>query len=146
MYKIENYKESVDADNVRIFHGREVRKASMNGKAANGGGECVLHLSFASKIPATETDPEGWTSAEMKDYNGWGHDSGRPGAKDHSSRLRDSEDTRKSSAEELLDCIIVFISILMKETHLSIQKTTRRMRDKVQTLKPVHWSITPEDM
>ena len=50
-----------------FFHGREVR----NVRGAAGGMNFVLHLS-------ADDDPEGWTQPERQDYNGWGHDSGRP--------------------------------------------------------------------
>merc|ERR1711988_342587 len=69
MAKIPSYAKSAAADNVNVFHGREVRSAS----SANGGQGCVLQLSLVN-----EGDAEGWTSAEIKDYNGWGHDSRRP--------------------------------------------------------------------
>ena len=61
------YEQSSTADNVAIFHGREVR----NVRGAAGGMNFVLHLS-------ADDDPEGWTQPERQDYNGWGHDSGRP--------------------------------------------------------------------
>ena len=65
---IPDYEKSSEADNIRIFQGREVRGSP----AANGGQGKVLHLSFAGG------DPEGWSDSELKDYDGWGHDSRRP--------------------------------------------------------------------
>eukprot|EP00418_Pyrodinium_bahamense_P008911 CAMPEP_0179103918 /NCGR_PEP_ID=MMETSP0796-20121207/48178_1 /TAXON_ID=73915 /ORGANISM="Pyrodinium bahamense, Strain pbaha01" /LENGTH=242 /DNA_ID=CAMNT_0020801845 /DNA_START=1 /DNA_END=729 /DNA_ORIENTATION=+ len=69
LFKIEGYAKSPDADNMCIFHGREVRQVP----TAAGGQECVLQLSLAN-----EADPEGWTEREIGDYNGWAHDSQRP--------------------------------------------------------------------
>ena len=39
----------------------------------DGGMGCVLHLTLANA-----GDPEGWTTNELKDYNGWEPDSARP--------------------------------------------------------------------
>ena len=64
-----NYKRSNKADNIAIFHGREVRQVP----TATGGMGCILQLSLANA-----GDPEGWTPAEIEDYNGWAHDSKRP--------------------------------------------------------------------
>ena len=66
---IPGYQQSSDADNVAIFHGREVRGV----RGAAGGMNFVLHLSDTD-----EEDPEGWSLEERRDYNGWRHDSGRP--------------------------------------------------------------------
>ena len=71
MMQIPDYAASNAADNVKIFHGREVRNAA----DAAGGQGCVLHLSMAGEEAG---DPEGWTQGEMQDYDGWGHDSSRP--------------------------------------------------------------------
>jgi hypothetical protein len=68
MHQIPNYVQDNAADNVRIFHGREIRKV----KDAAGGMGLVLQLSLANG-----KDPEGWTQAEIDGYDGWGHDSGR---------------------------------------------------------------------
>lgn len=68
MAKIPGYSKSEEADNIRIFHGREVRQVA---KAAGGMG-FVLHLSLAG-----QEDPEGWTQDELAGYDGWGHDSQR---------------------------------------------------------------------
>ena len=62
------YSQSAEADNVRVFHGREVRSVA----DAAGGMGMALHLSD------TDEDPEGWSAEERADYDGWGHDSGRP--------------------------------------------------------------------
>merc|ERR1712183_27320 len=67
MAQIPNYSRSADADNVRIFHGREVRKVP----DATGGMGFVLQLSHATD------DDEGWTPAEVAGYDGWAHDVGR---------------------------------------------------------------------
>lgn len=62
------YARASDADCVSFFHGREVRQV----EGAAGGMGMAMHLSD------TEDDPEGWSPQELADYNGWGHDSGRP--------------------------------------------------------------------
>eukprot|EP00933_Yihiella_yeosuensis_P040230 TRINITY_DN34483_c0_g1_i1.p1 TRINITY_DN34483_c0_g1~~TRINITY_DN34483_c0_g1_i1.p1 ORF type:complete len:184 (+),score=13.78 TRINITY_DN34483_c0_g1_i1:26-577(+) len=71
MRDVPGYSPSAAADNVSVFHGREVRDSP----SAKGGQGCVLHLSYAGE---GGEDGEAWTAAEIKDYNGWGHDSGRP--------------------------------------------------------------------
>lgn len=68
MHQISDYSQSAAADNIRIFHGREIRQVPH----ATGGMGFVLQLSHSD-----EDDPEGWTSEEVKGYDGWGHDSGR---------------------------------------------------------------------
>jgi hypothetical protein len=68
MHQVEGYQQSAMADNLGIFHGREIRKVPW----AAGGMGFVLHLSLAN-----EQDPEGWTPQEIAGYDGWGHDSGR---------------------------------------------------------------------
>ena len=68
MNQIPGYEKSAKADNVRTFHGREVR----NVKDAAGGMGFAIHLSMANS-----DDPEGWTSNEINDYDGWGHDINR---------------------------------------------------------------------
>lgn len=67
MSKIPGYRQSADADDVNVFYGREVRKYP---KAAGGKG-------FALQLVASKDDPEGWSTQEIEEYNGWGHDSGR---------------------------------------------------------------------
>ena len=67
MAQIPDYSQCNFADNTVIFHGREVRKAP----AAAGGMGMVLQLVSAKE------DPEGWSAEELREYNGWGHDSGR---------------------------------------------------------------------
>ena len=62
------YTRDALADNVQIFHGREVRQFG----AAAGGMGMAIHLSLANG-----KDPEGWTEGELAGYDGWGHDSGR---------------------------------------------------------------------
>ena len=62
------YARSASADNVRVFHGREVRDFP----TAAGGMGMAIHLSLAGS-----DDPEGWTPQEVAGYDGWGHDSGR---------------------------------------------------------------------
>mmetsp|Transcript_15094 Transcript_15094/g.34800 ORF Transcript_15094/g.34800 Transcript_15094/m.34800 type:complete len:260 (-) Transcript_15094:1559-2338(-) len=68
MHQVSDYSQSADADNIRIFHGREIRQVPY----ANGGMGFVLQLSHSD-----EDDAEGWTSEEVQGYDGWGHDSGR---------------------------------------------------------------------
>ena len=68
MHQLQGYEQTSDADNRRIFHGREIRQVP----SAAGGMGFVLQLSLAN-----EDDPEGWTTAEINGYDGWGHDSGR---------------------------------------------------------------------
>ena len=68
MFRIPNYSQSAEADNVAVFHGREVR----NVPDAAGGMGFVLHLSMANA-----NDPEGWSPSEIAEYNGWMHDTGR---------------------------------------------------------------------
>ena len=67
MAKIKGYSQDANADNVKIFHGREVRQVP----DAAGGMNFVLQLSHAGE------DPQGWTAPERAGYDGWGHDSGR---------------------------------------------------------------------
>eukprot|EP00966_Prymnesium_polylepis_P237535 5493850-Prymnesium_polylepis.1 len=68
MNKMAAYDRSAAADNVRLFHGREVRKVP----DAAGGMGFTIHLSLAGA-----DDPEGWTAEELAGYDGWGHDSQR---------------------------------------------------------------------
>ena len=68
MMQIPDYSQDAHADNVRVFHGREIRQVP----DATGGMGFVLQLSMADG-----SDPEGWTAAEVAGYDGWGHDSGR---------------------------------------------------------------------
>ena len=68
MFQIPNYKKNDFADNITLFHGREIRKA----ENAEGGMGMVFHLSLANG-----NDPEGWTKEEIKGYDGWGVDRGR---------------------------------------------------------------------
>ena len=67
MENIPEYKLNADADNLTVFHGREIRQVPH----AKGGMNFVLQLSHNSE------DPEGWTAAEVEGYDGWAHDSGR---------------------------------------------------------------------
>ncbi len=69
MSSLSTYKKNSAADDASIFHGREVRNVA----GAAGGMGFVLHLSDSS-----EDDPEGWSPEERDDYDGWGHDGGRP--------------------------------------------------------------------
>ena len=68
MHQIPGYSKSGAADNVEVFHGREVRQIP----SAAGGMGMVLQLSLASA-----DDEEGWTAKELSVYDGWGHDSSR---------------------------------------------------------------------
>ena len=69
MESIPNYQLDAKADNINVFHGREIRQVP----DAKGGMGFVLQLSHSSE----ELDPEGWTSAEIEGYDGWAHDSSR---------------------------------------------------------------------
>jgi hypothetical protein len=69
MHHISGYNHSAHADNINLFHGREIRHVV----GAEGGMGFVLQLSLANS-----EDPEGWTPKEIADYNGWAHDTGRP--------------------------------------------------------------------
>mmetsp|Transcript_1385 Transcript_1385/g.1850 ORF Transcript_1385/g.1850 Transcript_1385/m.1850 type:complete len:245 (-) Transcript_1385:23-757(-) len=68
MNQLDQYSQTAEADNIRIFHGREIRRVP----DAAGGMGFVLQLSMAN-----EKDPEGWSPQEIARYDGWGHDSGR---------------------------------------------------------------------
>ena len=61
MAMLPDYIQDASADNVGIFHGREVRRVP----SAAGGMGFVLQLSFAGE------DPEGWTPQEVDEYSGW---------------------------------------------------------------------------
>lgn len=63
-----DYVRTSFADNVKWFHGREIRQVP----TAEGGMGLVLQLSLADG-----NDPQGWTEGEIQGYDGWGHDSGR---------------------------------------------------------------------
>ena len=67
MLKIPNYTQSSFADDVNVFYGREVRKV---GSAAGG-------MGFVLQLVSSKDDPEGWSEQEIREYNGWAHDSGR---------------------------------------------------------------------
>jgi len=69
MAQVPGYAKSAAANDVELFHGREVRKV----QGAAGGMGFVLHLALSS-----ERDEQGWSAQEKADYNGWGHDGGRP--------------------------------------------------------------------
>mmetsp|Transcript_16628 Transcript_16628/g.53146 ORF Transcript_16628/g.53146 Transcript_16628/m.53146 type:complete len:254 (+) Transcript_16628:17-778(+) len=69
MQQLPGYDKTGAADNVRVFHGREVRQV----QSAAGGMGMVLQLSLAGE----EEDAEGWTKKELSGYDGWGHDSSR---------------------------------------------------------------------
>ena len=74
MAKTHQYEQSAQADNVAIFHGREIRQVP----DAAGGMGMVLQLSLASNNDnGNRHDPQGWTPQEIQRYDGWGHDSGR---------------------------------------------------------------------
>ncbi len=68
MFNVDGYSKDANADNIRIFHGRELRQVPN----AEGGMGFVLQLSLADG-----DDPEGWSKEEIQTYDGWGHDSGR---------------------------------------------------------------------
>lgn len=95
MSRIPDYQKSAFADNVSVFHGRELR----NVPSANGGMDFVLQLSYAdpegSSSPVDEAsgsvagkganaawsgralDPQGWSGEEIATYDGWRGDSFR---------------------------------------------------------------------
>ncbi|CAB9522888.1 expressed unknown protein [Seminavis robusta] len=86
MFMTDNYQQTSNADNLGVFHGREIRQVP----TAAGGMGMVLQLSLATGTGTqdststntntnadTNADKEGWTSAELARYDGWGHDSGR---------------------------------------------------------------------
>ena len=64
MSQLPNYAKNAEADNTRLFHGREIRQVP----DAAGGMGFVLQLSHAGD------DPEGWSAQERSTYDGWGHD------------------------------------------------------------------------
>lgn len=91
MSRIPNYKKSSFADNISIFHGRELRKIP----TANGGMGFVLQLSYADPSAALDedasavegsgkgadafwngkaVDPQGWSKEEITTYDGWRSD------------------------------------------------------------------------
>merc|ERR1719491_2446617 len=88
MDRIPDYSKSAFADNIAIFHGRELRKIP----AANGGMGFVLQLSYADESGTLSTegdagkgadaswtakavDPQGWSAQEIAVYDGWRSDS-----------------------------------------------------------------------
>ena len=91
MRKMQGYNRCAAADNVSIFHGREIRQVTTvlvcfdvlscivatfmtlcKVASAAGGMGFVLHLSLANGA-----DSEGWSQQEIAEYDGWGHDSSR---------------------------------------------------------------------
>ncbi|KAL7467197.1 hypothetical protein ACHAXS_007504 [Conticribra weissflogii] len=74
MSNIPDYARSSHADNLALFHGREIRKVPH----ANGGMGFVLQLSYADESEAmAAVDPQGWSSREIAGYDGWRHDANR---------------------------------------------------------------------
>jgi len=74
MSNIPNYDRSAHADNLTLFHGREIRKVPN----ANGGTGFVLQLSYADDTnPSKAVDPQGWSAREISGYDGWRHDANR---------------------------------------------------------------------
>lgn len=93
MSRIPGYQKSAGADNVSVFHGRELRKIP----TANGGMGFVLQLSYADPMgvaapadgpaPAGKgaeaawtgkaIDEQGWSAEEIASYDGWRGDSFR---------------------------------------------------------------------
>ena len=67
MSRITSYRQTAEADEVGVFHGREVRKVV----GAAGG------MGFVLQLTSSNDDPEGWSAAEIQEYNGWMHDSSR---------------------------------------------------------------------
>jgi hypothetical protein len=92
MNLIPNYEKSAFADNISIFHGRELRKVNN----ANGGMGLLLQLSYAdpsgslstindskgggenkgatAKWSGTNVDTQGWSADEISAYDGWRSD------------------------------------------------------------------------
>ena len=62
MYMMDGYVQSAYADNVSLFHGREVRRVSTFGEKSG----MMIQLSLAN-----EDDEEGWTKQEIEEYSGW---------------------------------------------------------------------------
>ena len=62
MYMMDGYVQSAYADNVSLFHGREVRRVSTFGEKSG----MMIQLSLAN-----EDDNEGWTKQEIEEYSGW---------------------------------------------------------------------------
>merc|ERR1719329_714030 len=58
MNRIPNYSQCGDADNIRVFHGREVRQVP----DAAGGMGFVLQLSHSGNDPEGWSQQEGWTN------------------------------------------------------------------------------------
>ena len=91
MNRIPNYKKSSFADNISIFHGRELRGIP----SANGGMNFCLQLSYADPNGALDEsesppalgaagtwtgkslDPQGWSTQEINTYDGWRPDTYR---------------------------------------------------------------------
>ncbi len=73
MFNIPNYAKNSEADNISIFHGRELRQIPH----AKGGFGFVLQLSMSATDLADNRDPEGWSTEEIETYDGWEHDVGR---------------------------------------------------------------------
>lgn len=90
MNRIPDYQKSALADNISVFHGRELRKIP----TANGGMGFVLQLSYADPSGVSvegaaagkgadaawngkALDPQGWSAEEIATYDGWRSDSFR---------------------------------------------------------------------
>jgi len=73
MFQVPNYDKSASADNIKIFHGREIRKVPN----AEGDMGFVLQLSLANTSDDDVKDSQGWTEGEVSGYDGWAHDVGR---------------------------------------------------------------------
>ncbi|KAL7527318.1 hypothetical protein ACHAXR_005233, partial [Thalassiosira sp. AJA248-18] len=95
MCRVPDYQKTSFADNISIFHGRELRSIP----SANGGNGFVLQLSYADPAGAITAvdedagavagkgadaawngkavDPQGWSSEEISSYDGWRGDSFR---------------------------------------------------------------------
>ena len=65
MSQLPDYSRSAAADDICLFHGREVRDAK------------GFVSSMVLQLVASKDDPEGWSPGELADYSGWGHDSKR---------------------------------------------------------------------
>ena len=92
------------ADNVRVFHGREVRSVPW----APGGGGMAIHLSFAGEPGAD--DPEGWTGEEVDEYAGWLSDRQRRWRDGLSSSRKGSRRSASDSDPRRSPCTTGFTS------------------------------------
>lgn len=94
MFHIPDYSKSAFADNIRLFHGRELRSIP----DAKGGFGFVLQLSYADEDHGA--DPEGWSNQEIATYDGWGHDAGRTWRKANDYEAEGVKDFKENFGEK----------------------------------------------